>query len=109
MKIRRRLPTKGGWTKETSAKAHEAKARKRMESPPCNEPRRVPQGEYLGTLRWYSVDGTLKSWVITQGDRANNIQVQAKQKLVICGWDKFLVGLRKHLSISKRIFAHIDV
>jgi hypothetical protein len=75
-----------------------------MESPASSEPRKVPQGEYLGTLRWYAADGTLRSWVITQGDRANNIEAQAKQKRVICGWDRFLVGLRKHLSISKRIF-----
>jgi hypothetical protein len=41
-------------------------------------PRRVPAGQYLGTLRWYAADGALRGWVVTQGDRANNIGVVAK-------------------------------
>lgn len=106
MKIRRkgRPPTRGGWTPESSRKAHAAKARKRLESPPDNEPRRVPEGVYLGTLRWHAADGTVRQWIITQGDRSNNIAVASLGKRIICGWDRLFRSLRKRLAIPKRLF-----
>ena len=34
----------------------------------------------------------------------NGIMVLAKGKVVECGWDRFLAGLRKHLAMPKRLF-----
>lgn len=98
----KRKPTRGGWTPESSARAHAAKARKRLESPPDYEPRKLDDGEFLGVLQWQSVDGSVRRWTITQGPRANNIRVIAKGKEVACGWDYLLSSLRKKLAMPKR-------
>ncbi len=107
MRIRRkgRPKTSGSWTPEKSAQAHAAKARKRMESPPDDEPRRVPEGQFLGVLQWHASDGTVRRWTVRQGDRANNIKVHAKGKTIVCGWDFMMRKLRKHLSIPKRLIS----
>jgi hypothetical protein len=107
MKFRRkgRPKTSGSWTPEKSAKAHAAKAKKRMQSPPDDEPRRVPEGQFLGVLQWHAADGTVRRWTIRQGNRANNIQVQAKGRSLVCGWDRFFRGLRKRLSMPLRIWS----
>jgi len=106
MKFRRkgRPRTAGSWTPEKSAQAHAAKARRRMEAPRDDEPRRVPEGQFLGVLQWHAADGTVRRWTIRQGDRANNIQVAAKGQTVMCGWDYLLRKLRGHLAVPKRIF-----
>lgn len=69
------------WTKERSAQAHAAKERLRVERAEAglveHEWVRVPKGEYLGTLQWHDASGQVRRWVIRQGDRANNISVQA--------------------------------
>ena len=106
MRIRRkgRSKTYGSWTPETSAKAHAAKARKRMEAPPDNEPRRVTEGKLLGVLQWHAADGTVRRWTVRQGPRANNIAVTAKSKTATCGWDYLLRKLRKNLATPKRSF-----
>ena len=88
----------------TSALAHAAKARKRMESPPDDEPRRIPDGQFLGVLQWHAADGSVRRWTIRQGPRANNIRVTAKGKEVVCGWDKLTASLRKRLAVLKRLF-----
>ena len=75
-----------------------------MESPPDTAPRRVPEGQYLGTLRWYAADGTVRQWIITQGNRANNIAVASLGKRIVCGWDRLFSSLRKRLAIPKRCF-----
>lgn len=105
MRIRRknRPKTQGSWTKESSALAHAAKARKRMAAGPCVEPRRVPAGELLGTLQWHAADGTVRRWVIRQGQRMNGIRVCAKGKTVECGWDRLFRGLRPKLAVPKRV------
>ena len=74
-----------------------------MESSRDPEPRRVPEGEYLYTIQIQESSGQVRKWVIRQGDRANNISVTAKGREVVCGWDRFLSSLRKHLAIPKRI------
>jgi hypothetical protein len=99
-----RPPTRGGWTKESSAKAHAAKARKRMESPREDEPRRVPDRELLYTIQIQESSGQARKWVIRQGPRANNIRVFAKGREVVCGWDKLMRSLRHNLSIKKVVF-----
>lgn len=105
MRIRRkgRPPTRGGWTPETSRKAHAAKARKRLESPPSNEPMRVPAGEVLGVMQWHAADGKVRRWVIRQGRRMNGIQVCAQGKVVDCGWDRLFRSLRRKLAAPKRV------
>ena len=75
-----------------------------MESPREDEPRRVPDGEYLYTIQIQDSSGQVRKWVVRQGPRANNIRVAAKGKSVVCGWDRFTRTLRRHLSIQKRIF-----
>jgi hypothetical protein len=99
---------KGRFTRENASRLGKlgvaARARKRLESPPDDEPRRVPEGEFLGVLRWYAADGTVRQWVITQGDRANNIAVASFGKRIVCGWDWLFRSLRKKLAIPKRVF-----
>ncbi len=80
-----------------------------MERPADEEPRKIPEGVYLGTLRWYAADGTVRSWVVTQGKRANSIGVVAKvlgSDLVrrFGGFDWFLKCLRKRLAAPRRQF-----
>jgi len=94
----------GYWTPRTSALAHAAKARKRMESPPDDRPHKVDDGVFLGVLQWQAVDGTVRRWTIRQGPRANNIRVTAKRKEIVCGWDHLTSSLRKHLSTPKRTY-----
>lgn len=104
MKLRRiRRRTYGSWTPESSAKAHAAKARKRMESPPESEPLRVPAGEHLGCLTWLDASGSAHRWAIKQGPRANNVAVHVKGAIIICGWDKLMSSLRRRLARPKRI------
>jgi hypothetical protein len=75
-----------------------------MEAPRDDEPRRVPEGQFLGVMQWHAADGTVRRWTVRQGPRANNIAVTAKGKTATCGWDYLFRKLRKHLSIPKRIF-----
>jgi hypothetical protein len=100
---------KGRFTKANASRLGKlgaaAKARKRMEGPPPDEPCRVPAGFFLGVLAWHGCDGELHRWAVRQGPRANNIQVTAKGKTTVCGWDHFLRILRKHLSTPKRFYA----
>lgn len=79
-----------------------ARAKKRMENPPDPEPRRVPAGEPLGVLQWYSTDGQVRRWIIQQGQRMNGIRVVSQGKKVECGWDHLLRALRKRLAVPKR-------
>ena len=84
------------WTKETSRLAHEAKARKRLANNDT-EPRRIPAGTYLGTLRWHSAEGTVTQCVIKQGTRANRIRIGKTE----CGWDCLMRRMRGRLSVKK--------
>ena len=73
------------------------------------EPQRVPEGKPLGVLAWHAIDGTVRRWVIEQGPRANNIAVVARvaggdETRRVMGWDRLLAGLRKRLSMPKRLF-----
>lgn len=105
MGIRRksRPKTYGSWTPETSAKAHAAKAAKRMAGPVPDYQAKVSEGQHLGVLQWHALDGTVRRWTICQGDRANNLTISAKGKSISGGWDKLFRGLRKHLSGPRRI------
>lgn len=98
---------KGRFTKANASRLGKLgaaeRARMRMESPAPDEPRRVPDRELLYTLQIQESSGQVRKWVIRQGPRANNIRVFAKGREVVCGWDKLMSSLRKHLSISKRI------
>lgn len=100
MRIRRN--TSGSWTPEKSAKAHAAKARKRLEQPRC-ETRRVLAGSHLGVVQWHAADGTVRRWTIRQGKRMNGICVVAKGKTIECGWDRLFRFLRGKLAVPKRI------
>lgn len=80
-----------------------ARAKKRMESPRDEDPRRVPAGELLGVLQWHAADGTVRRWTIRQGRRMNSITVIAQGKAIDCGWDRLFRFLRKKLSVPKRI------
>lgn len=80
-----------------------ARAKKRMESPCEDEPRRVLSGELLGVLQWHAADGTVRRWAIKQGQRMNGIRVEAKGRRTECGWDHLFRSLRKKLSTPKRI------
>lgn len=82
-----------------------ARAKKRLENPPPDEPRRVPAGEPLGVLQWHAEDGKVRRWTIRQGQRMNGIRVCAQGKEIECGWDKLFRALRKNLSLPKRIFS----
>ena len=99
---------KGRFTKVNASRLGKlgaaAKARKRMESPREDEPRRVPEGEYLYTIQIQESSGQVRKWIIRQGDRANNIRVIAKGREVVCGWDRLLCSLRHNLSVTKRVF-----
>lgn len=99
---------KGRFTKANASRlgklGAEARAAKRLDSPPPDYPYRVPPNEFLGTLSWHSADGTKRQWIVRQGTRMNSIRVLAKGKTVECGWDRFLAGLRKHLAMPKRLF-----
>jgi len=81
-----------------------ARAKKRLENPPDQEPRRVPAGELLGVLQWHAADGQMRRWTIRQGQRMNGIRVEAKGQRTECGWDRLFRFLRKKLSPPKRIF-----
>lgn len=102
--MRFRRKTSGSWTPEKSAKAHAAKARKRMENLPHQTPSRVPAGVPLGVLQWHAADGKVRRWVIRQGKRANGMQVAAQGKKVECGWDHLFRTLRTKLAQPKRLF-----
>jgi hypothetical protein len=99
---------KGRFTKANASRLGKlgvaARARKRMENPPCAEPRRVPAGELLGVLQWHAADGQVRRWTIKQGKRMNGIQVCAKGRMLECGWDRLFRSLRSKLSMPKRIF-----
>jgi hypothetical protein len=84
------------WTKETSRLAHTAKRAKRlaMEAP---APRRLKEGQYLGTLRWTALSGEITQCVIRQGTRANQIKIGE----TVCGWDHLMRRMRKSLSRKK--------
>lgn len=75
-----------------------------MERGACVEPRRVLAGELLGSLQWHAADGTVRRWVIRQGQRMNGIRVCSKGKTVECGWDRLFRGLRPKLAVPKRVF-----
>ncbi len=107
---------KGRFTKENASRLgkmgaavrEEKRLRRMAEGWVDDEPQRVPDGQMLGVLTWQAADGTMRRWVITQGPRANNIGVLAR--LVgadgvrrVMGWDKLMAGLRKRLSVSKRV------
>jgi len=81
----------------------EARAKKRMESPREDDPRRVPAGELLGVLQWHAGDGKVRRWTIRQGERMNGIQVCAQGKVIECGWDRLFRGIRPKLATPKRI------
>jgi hypothetical protein len=89
------------WTPYTSRLAHEAKARKRLESPRDEEPRRFPAGNLLGVLRWHALDGSVTQCVIRQGRRANGIRIGKTE----CGWDNLLRRMRAKLSAKKFTYA----
>ncbi len=93
------------WTKATSAQAHAAKVRKRMERLPSDEPQRVRVGELIGVMQWHAADGKVRRWTIRQGKRMNGIRVEAQGKTVECGWDHLFRSLRKKLAIPKRLFS----
>ena len=97
------MMSKHRWTKRTSALAHAAKARKRMDGPPPDDLRRVPAGELLGVLQWHAQDGRVRRWTIRQGDRMNGIRVESKGQRIECGWDHLLRSLRKRLAVPKRV------
>lgn len=100
---------KGRFTKANASRLGRlgvaARAKKRMERPPADEPERVPAGELLGVMQWHAADGQVRRWVIKQGQRMNGIQVQAQGKTIECGWDHLLRSLRKRLAVAKRRFA----
>ncbi len=100
------------WTKERSKRAHAAKARRRIERAESgqNEPEfvRVPRGTYLGTLTWQDADGQVRRWVITQGERANNIAVLGRvargDKLRHGStWSALFGRLRRCLAVSRHV------
>ena len=90
------------WTKETSKLAHEAKARKRMESGGDGEPRRVHEGTMLGTLQWHGVDGSVKRLVVRQARRQNSIHIDGMGRSL--GWDELFRTMRAKLSMKKAEF-----
>jgi hypothetical protein len=104
MRIRRkgRPATSGSWTPEKSARAHEAKARKRIENAPFREPelRPLPAGELLGVLQWHDASGEVKRMTVLQGSRANSIRVRGMKE--DHGWDYVLRKLRAKLAIPRR-------
>lgn len=104
---------KGRFTRENASRLGklgvEAKARKRMESPPDNEPRKLDDREFLGILQWQDASGQVRRWTIRQGPRANNIRVIAKGKEIVCGWDRLTAFLRKRLSVPKRNYPRGEV
>lgn len=84
------------------AKMRAAKERKRLAGPaPDYGPLRVPAGVFLGTLTWLDASGAVHRWTIKQGPRRNNIEVHAKGRAVVCGWDRLLCRLRKRLAVPK--------
>ena len=95
--------------RERALKGVAARAAKRMarvaDAPA--EPMRIPAGEHLGVLTWHAADGTVRRWVVRQGPRANNIEVAAMGRVVRCGWDHLMTGLRKHLSVPRRRWVNI--
>jgi hypothetical protein len=97
---------KGRFTKANASRLGKlgvaARAKKRLENPPDDEPRRVPAGELLGVMQWHAADGKVRRWVIRQGQRMNGIQVSAQGKTVECGWDWMFRSLRKKLATPKR-------
>lgn len=99
---------KGRFTKANASRLGKlgvaARAKKRMENPPDQEPRRVPAGELIGVLQWHATDGQVRRWTIRQGQRMNGIRVEAKGQRTECGWDHLFRSLRKKLSIPKRHF-----
>lgn len=98
---------KGRFTKANASRLGKigvaARAKKRLENPPNNEPRRVPAGALLGVLQWHAADGQVRRWVIRQGKRVNGIRVCACGKVVECGWDRLFRALRPKLAVPKRI------
>lgn len=104
MRFRRkgRPATRGSWTRESSAKAHAAKARKRMEIAAEPGPVKLRDGEFLGVFQWHDASGQVRRWIIRQGPRANNLRVSSKGREAIAGWDHFFRVLRKHLAAPRR-------
>ncbi len=95
------------WTKERSALAHAAKAKRQIERAESgmSDPQmyRLLRGEYLGTLQWTGADGQVRRWIIRQGWRANSISIVARVvgkvvKRQERTWTWLLTGLRKILS-----------
>ena len=65
------------WTPETSALAHEAKARKRMQGLPPEYPSRIQPGTPLHTIRIEShLRGMSVEIVVLQARRANQVVVR---------------------------------
>ena len=99
------------------AEARERKRRERLAAGEVErEPERIPRGEALGVLTWHAADGQVRRWVVTQGPRANQIEVVARVPGCgfpvsgsggrrVMGWDRFLAGLRKRLAVPKRRFS----
>ena len=70
----RRSRNRRSWTKETSALAHAAKARKRMECPP-DRIERPPAGLLLHTIRVTNeLEGCAFEIKVRQGKRLNGIR-----------------------------------
>lgn len=104
MRIRRtgRPKTQGSWTPESSARAHAAKARKRLAGPPPERgPQKVPAGTLLGVIQWHGADGAVHRIPVRQGARANQIRVPGCRK--DHGFDWLLSGLRRKIAGPRRI------
>jgi hypothetical protein len=88
------------WTPKTSALAHAAKARKRMENPPDYIPRPGP-GMLLHTIRVEShVNGLGFEVKILQGRRLNQVIAETfGRKSLPHGMDFLLAHLRKRLVV----------
>ena len=97
-----RPKTHGSWTAESSAKAHAAKACKRMAGPPpdCG-PQKVPPGTLIGVLQWAAASGDVHRITVRQGARANQIRVAGCKK--DHGFDWLLAGLRGKIAGPRRI------
>ena len=97
-----RPKTHGSWTPESSAKAHAAKARLRMEGarPDC-EPQKVPAGTLLGVIQWHAASGDVHRIPVRQGARANQIRVPGCRR--DHGFDWLLRKFREKLAIPRRL------
>jgi hypothetical protein len=66
---------------------------------PERPPKRLPEGEYLGTLQWQDMSGKVNRWTVRQGKRVDQIHVDGMRE--DHGWDYVLTKLRKRLSIKR--------